>query len=85
MTVLLSIDGQGGGQTRTVRWRADAPLPRRVLTADDTLPADAAYRMACEAYNEAIGQSPASWLALRLNLRPAVTLSFADRSVQESA
>ncbi|MFM8865927.1 MAG: methyltransferase [Limnohabitans sp.] len=36
------------GQTRTARWRADAPLPRRVLTADDTLPADAAYRMACE-------------------------------------
>ena len=45
----------------------------------------APYRMACEAYNEAIGQSPASWLARRLNLRPAVTLSFADRSVQESA
>ena len=45
----------------------------------------APYRMACEAYNEAIGQSPASWLARQLNLRSAVTLSFADRSVQESA
>ncbi len=29
-------------------WRSDAPLPRRVVLADDTLPADAAYRMACE-------------------------------------
>ncbi|MBD8049785.1 hypothetical protein [Limnohabitans radicicola] len=43
----------------------------------------APYRLACDAYNEAIGQSPASWLARRLNLRPAVTLNFADRSVSE--
>jgi SAM-dependent methyltransferase len=32
------------------RWRSErgAPPPRRVLLADDTLPADAAYRLACE-------------------------------------
>lgn len=29
-------------------WRSEAPLPRRVVLADDTLSADAAYRMACE-------------------------------------
>lgn len=29
-------------------WRSEAPLPRRVVLADDSLPADAAYRMACE-------------------------------------
>jgi LemA protein len=51
-----------------------------------TLPMTLApYRLACEAYNEAIGQSPASWLARRLNLRPAVMLSFADRAVSELA
>lgn len=45
----------------------------------------APYRLASEAYNEAIGQSPASWLARRLNLRPAVALRFVERSVLESA
>lgn len=44
----------------------------------------APYRLACDAYNEAIGQSPASWLARRLGLRPAVTLSFVERPVSES-
>jgi len=45
----------------------------------------APYRLACGAYNEAIGQSPASWLARRLSMRPAVTLSFVDRTVSEMA
>jgi len=45
----------------------------------------APYRLACGAYNEAIGQSPASWLARRLSMRPAVTLSFVDRTVSEVA
>ena len=32
------------------RWRSEAgwPVPRRVQLADDTLPADAAYRLVCE-------------------------------------
>ncbi|WCM92147.1 class I SAM-dependent methyltransferase [Acidovorax sp. NCPPB 2350] len=38
------------GQDRSAHWRAEsgAAAPRRVVVADDTLPADAAYRMACE-------------------------------------
>jgi len=38
------------GQPRQARWRSEsgAPAPRRVVTADDTLAADAAYRMAAE-------------------------------------
>ena len=37
-------------QPRTARWRSEreAPVPARVVLADDTLPADTAYRMACE-------------------------------------
>lgn len=45
----------------------------------------APYRQACTAYNEAIGQSPASWLARRLGLCPAVTLSLNARTVSEAA
>lgn len=39
-----------GGQPRSARWRSErgAPPPARVLIADDTLPADSAYRLACE-------------------------------------
>jgi SAM-dependent methyltransferase len=37
-------------QPRSARWRSEAgnPPPRRVQVADDTLPADAAYRLASE-------------------------------------
>jgi len=38
------------GQPRSARWRSErgAPAPRRVVLADDTLSADAAYKLACE-------------------------------------
>lgn len=38
------------GEERSARWHAEsgAPAPRRVVLADDTLSADAAYRLACE-------------------------------------
>ncbi|WP_457279187.1 methyltransferase [Polaromonas sp. P5_D5] len=39
-----------GGEARSARWRSErgAPPPKRVVIADDTLAADAAYRLACE-------------------------------------
>jgi len=38
------------GEPRQARWRCErpGPPPARVVTADDTLSADAAYRLACE-------------------------------------
>ena len=38
------------GQAHSALWRSEssAPPPRRVVTADDTLSADTAYRLACE-------------------------------------
>lgn len=38
------------GQAQSALWQPEsgAPAPRRVLLADDTLPADKAYRLACE-------------------------------------
>lgn len=38
------------GQPHTARWRAEngSSAPRRVIAADDTMTADAAYRLACE-------------------------------------
>lgn len=44
------IEWNEQGETRSVRWRSEsgAAAPRRVVPADDTLPADTAYRMACE-------------------------------------
>lgn len=38
------------GAARSARWRSESGLapPRRVVVADDTLKADAAYRLACE-------------------------------------
>lgn len=38
------------GQPRSARWRSESgnPPPKRVVVADDTLSADAAYRLACE-------------------------------------
>lgn len=39
-----------GGEARSARWRSErgSPAPKRVVIADDTLAADAAYRLACE-------------------------------------
>jgi SAM-dependent methyltransferase len=39
-----------GDARHTARWRSErgAPAPKRVALADDTMPADAAYRLACE-------------------------------------
>lgn len=39
---------QGQPQQAQLRSESGAPAPRRVVVADDTLSADAAYRMACE-------------------------------------
>ncbi|MDP4078700.1 class I SAM-dependent methyltransferase [Acidovorax sp. A1169] len=38
------------GQAHSAQWRSESsvPPPRRVVTADDTLSADTAYRLACE-------------------------------------
>ncbi len=47
-TVLLAW--QEGDASRSALWRSEAGVlpPRRVVVADDTLTADAAYRLACE-------------------------------------
>ena len=44
------IEWSSQGQAHTAPWRSEsgASAPRRVIAADDTLPADTAYRMACE-------------------------------------
>lgn len=44
------IEWSSQGQAHTAQWRSEsgASAPRRVVAADDTLPADTAYRMACE-------------------------------------
>ena len=44
------ISWSDSGQAHEARWRAasGAAAPRRVVVADDTLPADTAYRLACE-------------------------------------
>lgn len=44
------ISWSDSGQTHEARWRSEsgASAPRRVVVADDTLPADTAYRLACE-------------------------------------
>jgi methylase of polypeptide subunit release factors len=44
------IDWTEGGECRSARWRSAAgvPPPSRVQVVDDTLTADAAYRLACE-------------------------------------
>ena len=41
---------QEEGQPRQARWRSESgwPAPARVQIADDRMPADAAYRLACE-------------------------------------
>src|SRR3954466_3991646 len=47
---LPAIHWTESGQEHSARWRSErnAPPPRRVLTADDTITADAAYQLACE-------------------------------------
>ena len=44
------IEWSSQGQAHTAQWRSEsgASAPRRVIAADDPLPADTAYRMACE-------------------------------------
>jgi SAM-dependent methyltransferase len=46
----LQLKWRQDGADHMARWRSEAgvPPPRRVQLADDTLPADAAYRLACE-------------------------------------
>ncbi|MBA2672508.1 class I SAM-dependent methyltransferase [Ramlibacter sp.] len=46
----MVLSWQEDGQPRQARWRSEAgwPVPARVQLADDRMPADAAYRLACE-------------------------------------
>lgn len=50
MTDAPRLHWTDGDEPRSARWRslADVPPPRRVVTADDTLSADDAYRLVCE-------------------------------------
>jgi SAM-dependent methyltransferase len=50
MSELARITWTEAGETRSARWRSEsgAPPPKRVLIADDTLTADAAFRLASE-------------------------------------
>ena len=50
MSAYPRIHWQEGGVEHSARWRSEsgAPPPKRVVLADDTLSADAAYRLACE-------------------------------------
>lgn len=45
-----AVSWEEAGTTHSVRWHSErtATPPRRVIVVDDTLKADAAYRMACE-------------------------------------
>lgn len=44
------LQWQEGEQTQQMRWHSEqgAPAPKRVVVADDQMPADTAYRLACE-------------------------------------
>jgi len=44
------ITWEEGGVMHQARWRSEASVlvPKRVIVADDTMPADQAYRLACE-------------------------------------
>ncbi|MFZ5503783.1 MAG: 50S ribosomal protein L11 methyltransferase [Pseudomonadota bacterium] len=50
MTNFPLITWDEAGAARSVRWRSEGglPPPKRVILADDTIKADAAYRFACE-------------------------------------
>lgn len=45
-----TLQWQEAEQTHQIRWHSEqgAPAPKRVIVADDQLPADTAYRLACE-------------------------------------
>lgn len=49
-TIPPTIHWQEDGKACSARWRSErgAAVPKRVVLADDTLSADAAYRLACE-------------------------------------
>ncbi len=50
MTDAPRLHWTDGDEPRSARWRslADVPPPKRVVLADDTLSADAAYKLVCE-------------------------------------
>ena len=50
MTPATDLIWSEDGQQRSARWQSEAglPPPRKVEAVDDTLPADQAYRLACE-------------------------------------
>lgn len=50
MTDAPCLHWTDGDEPRSARWRslADVPPPKRVVLADDTLSADAAYKLVCE-------------------------------------
>lgn len=50
MTTLPVIEWTEAGEHRSARWRSEAalPPPKKVLIADDTISADAAYKLVCE-------------------------------------
>jgi methylase of polypeptide subunit release factors len=50
MNEIPLIQWTEAGEPRSARWRSEAglPPPKRVVVADDTMTADAAYRLACE-------------------------------------
>lgn len=50
MTEFPTLSLSDTGETHELRWRSEAgmPPPKRVVVADDTTTADAAYRLACE-------------------------------------
>jgi methylase of polypeptide subunit release factors len=49
-TTSARIDWNEGGAERSARWRSESGMapPKKVVIADDTMPADVAYRLACE-------------------------------------
>jgi methylase of polypeptide subunit release factors len=48
--VIASVSWKERGEVRSARWRSEsgAPPAKRVVVGDDTITADAAYRLACE-------------------------------------
>ncbi|MCG2583351.1 class I SAM-dependent methyltransferase [Massilia sp. TS11] len=50
MDAAATIAWTEDGQQRTAAWRAESgvPAPRKVVLADDRMPADQAYKLACE-------------------------------------